>query len=146
MIEENAKLAEHYRSRSVAEQNSLDLAWGMLMEPMYRDLLTCICPTGEEVARFRQLLVNSVMATDIADKEVSFWTQFDDFLARVPNSWLSIYLQLQLKELRNQRWSRGKLQIPVITAREQNQPHSVFWLFLFQPFPKSQWMNQFEQL
>jgi hypothetical protein len=33
-------------------------------------LLACICPTEAEYKRFRQLVVNAVMATDIFDKEL----------------------------------------------------------------------------
>ena len=55
----------------MAEQNSVDLAWNLLMEPTYKDLRGCIYNTQDELDRFRQLVVNSVMATDIADKELS---------------------------------------------------------------------------
>jgi hypothetical protein len=54
----------------VAEQNSVDLAWGLLMQAKYEQLRACICETKEEFARFRQLVVLSVMATDIMDKEL----------------------------------------------------------------------------
>jgi hypothetical protein len=40
------------------------------MEPCYKDLRACIYSNQEELERFRQLVVNSVMATDIADKEL----------------------------------------------------------------------------
>lgn len=58
-----------YRERSVAEQNSVDVAWGMLMSEQFTDLRDCIYSSTEELYRFRQLLVNATMATDIADKE-----------------------------------------------------------------------------
>ena len=70
LVEENSYIAEIYRNKSVAEQNSVDLAWGLLMEPSYRELRNCLCATNAEIERFRQLVVNSVMATDIADKEL----------------------------------------------------------------------------
>ena len=41
------------------------------MEPTYRELRNCLCATHSERVRFRQLIVNSVMATDIADKELN---------------------------------------------------------------------------
>jgi hypothetical protein len=53
----------------VAEQNSVDIAWDLLMKPAYGDLRNCIYQTQEELERFRHLIVNAVMATDIADKE-----------------------------------------------------------------------------
>jgi len=70
LIKENARIAEIYRNKSVAEQNSVDLAWDLLMEPRYDDLRACLCSTQEELDRFRHLVVNCVMATDIVDKEL----------------------------------------------------------------------------
>jgi hypothetical protein len=67
---ENPELAEKYRQRSVAEQNSVDVAWELLMEPQFENLQRCIFATDSELSRFRQLLVNLVMATDIFDKEM----------------------------------------------------------------------------
>jgi hypothetical protein len=49
--------------------NSVDIAWELLMEPAYQDLRNCIYQTPKELERFRHLIVNTVMATDIADKE-----------------------------------------------------------------------------
>jgi hypothetical protein len=70
LVKEHAETAVHYKNKSVAEQNSVDLAWELLMEPQYSELRSCIYTTSDEFTRFRQLLVNSVMATDIADKEL----------------------------------------------------------------------------
>ena len=74
-------MASKYEGRSVAEQNSVDLAWNLLMEDKYKDLRSTIYSTSVERKRFRQLIVNSVMATDILDAE--------------------------LKSLRNNRWERA---------------------------------------
>ena len=65
----------------MAEQNSLDLAWNLLVEDTFKDLRLAICPTRADWVRFRGLLVNGVMATDIVDRE--------------------------LKGLRNQRWEKA---------------------------------------
>ena len=81
LIQEEAPIAAAYDNRSVAEQNSLDLSWGLLMDEQFQDLRQAICGTDEEFHRFRQLVVNTVMATDIADKD--------------------------LKALRNARWERA---------------------------------------
>jgi hypothetical protein len=51
------------------------------MDPAFTDLRQTIYHTEEEMKRFRQLIVNSVMATDIMDKD--------------------------LKNLRNRRWERA---------------------------------------
>lgn len=67
LAKENKEMAQHYRGQSIAEQNSVDLAWELFLDPMYYELQTCIAVNEEECNRFRQLVVNSVMATDIFD-------------------------------------------------------------------------------
>jgi 3'5'-cyclic nucleotide phosphodiesterase len=69
LVQENTRLAKIYQ-KSIAEQNSVDLVWGLLMSPTYADLRGCIYSNEEELRRFRQLVVNTVMATDIVDKEL----------------------------------------------------------------------------
>lgn len=58
-----------------------DLAWQLLMTEEFTELRNTIYTTDEEFKRFRQLVVNSVMATDICDKD--------------------------LKTLRNARWAKA---------------------------------------
>jgi len=81
LIDENPQLGDRYRNRSVAEQNSLEISWDLLMESRFEDLRAVIYKSKSELRRFRQLVVNSVMATDIMDKD--------------------------LKELRNARWDKA---------------------------------------
>ena len=81
LIVEQPLLAERYKNRSVAEQNSFDLAWDLLMQDDFASLRTTLCPTPSDLQRLRQLVINSVMATDIMDKG--------------------------LKELRNARWDKA---------------------------------------
>lgn len=81
LIVENPALGRLYQNRSVAEQNSLTLSWNLLMDSCFDDLRRTVCPTADELARFRALVVNSVMATDIVDSD--------------------------LKELRNNRWEKA---------------------------------------
>lgn len=69
LIQENPALAAIYKNRSVAEQNSVDMAWNLLMEDRYQNLRQAIYQNAQEQQHFRQLVVNSVMATDIMDKE-----------------------------------------------------------------------------
>ena len=60
-----------YRGKSVAEQNSVDIAWSVLTNnDDFEDLRACIYTSESEMRRFRQLVVNAVMATDIADKDL----------------------------------------------------------------------------
>jgi class 3 adenylate cyclase len=70
LVEEKDQLAEKYRNQSVAEQNSVDVCWSLLMKATFKDLRKAICKSESEFFRFRQLVVNSVMATDIVDKEL----------------------------------------------------------------------------
>ena len=61
LVQEDDPLAHKYNGKSVAEQNSVDLAWQIFMSPEYEKLRDCICSTQEEFMRFRSLVVNSVM-------------------------------------------------------------------------------------
>jgi hypothetical protein len=70
LIKENSEIADKYRDKSVAEQNSVDLAWTLLEQETFKELRNAIYATEAELVRFRQLVVNSVMATDIVDKEL----------------------------------------------------------------------------
>mmetsp|Transcript_6696 Transcript_6696/g.18744 ORF Transcript_6696/g.18744 Transcript_6696/m.18744 type:complete len:1206 (-) Transcript_6696:178-3795(-) len=81
LVKEGAHIAKVYKEKSVAEQNSVDIAWNLFMNDNFLDLRMSICRTSEELNRFRELVVNGVMATDIVDKE--------------------------LKALRNGRWERA---------------------------------------
>ena len=71
LIKEEAHIASLYKNKSVAEQNSIDLAWDLLMQDDFKDLRGCIYTNESEFKRFRQLTVNTVLATDIFDKELS---------------------------------------------------------------------------
>lgn len=70
LIKEESRVAALYDNKSVAEQNSVDLAWQVLSSPEYKDLMGTICASESDYTRFRQLVVNSVLATDIFDKEL----------------------------------------------------------------------------
>ena len=81
LVEEEDNLSLKYKGRSVAEQNSVDVAWALFLEPQFSELRGTVCPTDKELNRLRQLVVNTVLATDIMDKD--------------------------LKKLRNQRWEKA---------------------------------------
>lgn len=90
LVAEESPLAERYGGKSLAEQNSVDIAWNLLMTEKFQPLVSLICQDDVELARFRQLIVNTVMATDIMDKD--------------------------LKTLRNARWDKAFSQ----TSAENN--------------------------
>lgn len=71
LVQEQSELARLYRNQSVAEQNSLSVAWELLMEPQFRQLRACIYNTREDRDRFRQLVVHAAMATDIFDPNLN---------------------------------------------------------------------------
>ena len=70
LIKENCSIAAVYRKLSVAEQNSVDIAWNLLMQDHFKELRRTIYATSAEFVHFRQVVVNSVMATDIMDKSL----------------------------------------------------------------------------
>ncbi|KAL3939568.1 MAG: hypothetical protein SGBAC_005736 [Bacillariaceae sp.] len=70
LVEEKPELAAKYRSKSIAEQNSIDTAWKILMSSKFKNLQYCLFESNQEKYRFRQLLVNCVMATDIFDQDL----------------------------------------------------------------------------
>ena len=70
LVAERDPLAQAYENESVAEQHSIAIAWELLMRPGYEELRQCLFDSEGELHRFRQLIVNSVMATDIFDKDL----------------------------------------------------------------------------
>ena len=65
LMQEGSSLYEKYQ-KSLAEQNSIDLAFEMLTDKVYAKLLQTICCTESDFRRFRQLVVNSVCATGMS--------------------------------------------------------------------------------
>lgn len=70
LVNNGADVALMFQGKSVAEQNSITVAWSMLVEPQYGKLCNAIFPTTNERQRFRQLIVTMVMATDIINSEL----------------------------------------------------------------------------
>jgi hypothetical protein len=65
LVKEKNRLSVMYKDKSVAEQNSIDLAFEVFTSASYSKLVSCICGNEHEYKRFRQLVINSVMATDM---------------------------------------------------------------------------------
>jgi 3'5'-cyclic nucleotide phosphodiesterase len=70
LIREEPTLAAAYQGRSVHEQNALELAWNVLLSDGFEELRATIYTDLNELKLFRQVLVNSVIATDIFDPEL----------------------------------------------------------------------------
>mmetsp|Transcript_1865 Transcript_1865/g.4226 ORF Transcript_1865/g.4226 Transcript_1865/m.4226 type:complete len:839 (-) Transcript_1865:89-2605(-) len=62
--------AAPYGNRSMVEQRSINKAWKKLMEPEFKELRRCLYKDEVELKRFRQVVVNAVLATDIDDEEL----------------------------------------------------------------------------
>ena len=58
LVKEGHPLAKRYQNRSVAEQNSVDLAWKMLMADDYTELRNIIYTNEAEKQQFRNVVVN----------------------------------------------------------------------------------------
>lgn len=48
LIKENTAMASYYKGKSVAEQNSIDLAWSLLMDDTYKELRHTIYANSRE--------------------------------------------------------------------------------------------------
>eukprot|EP00980_Cylindrotheca_fusiformis_P008976 scaffold1913_cov100-Cylindrotheca_fusiformis.AAC.1 len=69
LAEEKPDMARKYSQKSIAEQNSIDVAWGILMSDAFVNLRNCLFGnSAAKQRRLRQLMVNSIMATDIFDQ------------------------------------------------------------------------------
>ena len=70
LAKERPIMVTKYGNQSLAEQHSLDISLELLEAPCYSNLRACLIPTPDEQERFRQLIINSVLATDIFDKDL----------------------------------------------------------------------------
>mmetsp|Transcript_14767 Transcript_14767/g.26491 ORF Transcript_14767/g.26491 Transcript_14767/m.26491 type:complete len:1228 (+) Transcript_14767:159-3842(+) len=70
LAKECPELATLYRNKSIAEQNSFDISWDLLMSESFSVLRQEIFKKQSDLLHFRQVVVNTVLATDIFDKEM----------------------------------------------------------------------------
>jgi len=70
LIREDNELAKTYNGRCIWEQHAVDLAWSQLMQPEFEELRECICADESELKHFRQVVINSVLATDFMDEQL----------------------------------------------------------------------------
>jgi 3'5'-cyclic nucleotide phosphodiesterase len=95
LSQENPDMAGRYRHKSIAKQNSLDVAWNLLVSEQFNQLRDCLFTSQTEMDCFRQVVVNTVLATDIMDPE--------------------------LNEVRNLRWSKAFSPMNTIVSKEMKQ-------------------------
>lgn len=67
---EKSDVAVKYNGLSVAEQNSLDVTWNLLMKDAYKEFRRALYSTTQDLVRFRSLLVHAVLVTDIVNKDL----------------------------------------------------------------------------
>lgn len=58
LCKESEQMANLYRNQSVAEQNSLDLSWSILMDSRHKELREFMFATKKELLHFRQVVIN----------------------------------------------------------------------------------------
>jgi hypothetical protein len=63
LIKEEPNMAQLFRNKSIAEQNSLEISWDLMVSGRFKDLRDYIFTDQEDLARFRQVIVNVVLAT-----------------------------------------------------------------------------------
>lgn len=63
LMKEEPLMAVMFQNKSIAEQNSLEIAWELLVSDRFRLLLDYIFVDDNDLCRFRQIVVNVVLAT-----------------------------------------------------------------------------------
>jgi 3'5'-cyclic nucleotide phosphodiesterase len=67
---EKTQTAMFYDYKSVSEQNSISVAWDLLMDSDFDELRAVLMPTDLDVQLFRKVVVNCVIATDLFDSDL----------------------------------------------------------------------------
>ena len=70
LVAEKSPVALRYENESVAENNSLTLAWRFLMRPEFEQFVEFICPTRSDKDHFQKVMSSAVLATDVFDKKL----------------------------------------------------------------------------
>ena len=65
----NPKIASKFKNRCIAEQHSVETAFNILMKDEFKELQQAIFADDEELKRVRQIVTNSVLATDFDDEQ-----------------------------------------------------------------------------
>jgi 3'5'-cyclic nucleotide phosphodiesterase len=117
LIKEKHSLAFAYDGKSVAEQNSIAVAWRMLMAPRFADLRACMFASELDLKRFRQIVLNAVMATDLFDKD--------------------------LKTMREGRWEKSFTNTDLLTTPDPDRRASIVVDLIIQASDVSHTMQHF---
>jgi 3'5'-cyclic nucleotide phosphodiesterase len=71
LVDGEYPIAKVYNDECIAEQNSINVAWSILMKSELKELRECLFIIDGELQRFRQILVNCVLATDRFNAELT---------------------------------------------------------------------------
>jgi hypothetical protein len=69
-VREHSYLADKYKNRCIGEQHAIDICWNHFMQPEFDELRATICSDASDLKRFRQIIVNCILATDIEDDKI----------------------------------------------------------------------------
>jgi len=109
LIRDGSPLASLYNKRCISEQNSVDISWWLLMKADFDDLRSAIYSDTSAMRRFRQVLVNSVIATDILDCNMK---QHRD------NNWNKVFVKQFKSKRRNNMDANEKRNLQATSAIE----------------------------
>jgi len=76
LVKEKNEKVSLFHGRCINEQHAFNVGMELLMSEKYRYIRTMIAATKQEWARFRQVVVNCVLATDTMDQD--FWDERRD--------------------------------------------------------------------
>ena len=69
LVAECDELTLLYHDKSIAEQQSLEVGFSTLMKPEFSELRHCLIPTPSDQLKFRRIVIDLVLCTDIASPE-----------------------------------------------------------------------------
>jgi len=71
LAREDPELNERYHGKALAEQHSFELGWDLFMKPEFDSLRGLVYINKEELVRFRQLVIKSIISTEIFDPDLT---------------------------------------------------------------------------
>ena len=70
LAQEKPEFAAQYNNRSIAEKDSIAIAWELFMQPEFNELRSVVAPTVAELQRFKETVVKATLAFDTADENL----------------------------------------------------------------------------
>jgi hypothetical protein len=129
LVKEGSALAARYQNQSIAEHNSVDIAWNLLMNPSFADLQRSIFSNTAELQHFRQVLVNTVMATDIFDEDIK---------AQLESKWIKAFGEKPAHNAKQQDLiDRKATTIIELISQASNVSHAMQHWYIYLKWNKS---------